>query len=164
MTGYGQQSLRFPIKLSHIPSIINPLWFGLEFAHLARLPWFLWILGWKSTKITTYEKFLKGNLEPGISGIENRFFSRTWPSLQGLRCSGLVPGLFSWFHLITRMASLLPRFEPHGLFLPSKLFWRQGPVLSLIKIWRPFGAPEGPFSRSGQKFQSRICVHYRKFS
>ena len=34
--------------------------------------------GVKINKITTYEKLLMGNLGPGdISGIENRFFSRT---------------------------------------------------------------------------------------
>ena len=32
MTGHGQQSLRFPIKLLPIPNILNLLWFGLEFA------------------------------------------------------------------------------------------------------------------------------------
>ena len=75
MIEYGHKNLLFPKKLFPIHNTHNQLWFGPEFAPRVRPPWFLWIPGSKSTKITTWQKFCRGVLEPWASA---HFGNRDW--------------------------------------------------------------------------------------
>ena len=151
------------MALLPIHCTLRLLWFGVGFVFQGKPPWFLSILGSKSTKIITWHKSSSGLLNLGarpILGIGSGFFSKI--QLLPTRLEKSRTGVEFIFPVSSSRVN-----GPHivqtwtlWIFL-SGPFWRPGLVLNPTKVWIHSSKP---FSANGIKSRCRSCVPSAKIS